>query len=510
MTQKNPKSQGIARNALANWTAFLYVAIVSFYLSPFIVRHLGATAYGVWSLLVALVGYLGLLDFGVRGAVTQFVARHHAVGDTKSSSAIGSAAIVLFGCAGLVAIAIAVIVAMYAHVLFNIPPELIDISKRVLVISGFTVASTLMGAVFGGIVTGLQRFDVSAGIEILITTVRTIGVIVALEDGHGLPALAYVHLATSLAYGVLAWLAVRHLYPGFRINFRQPMIAPIRTILSFSAFLSVIHVLGMLIYYTDAVVIAVVLPISAVAVFAIAGNLCDYAGKVAGALSKMITPRVSALKSLGSSEVGAAVLSTARLATLAITPIAMVFVTRGDSFISLWMGPEFGPSSGAVLRVLAFIVWLGGARAVATSAIIGANRHRQIIPALGAEAAANLGLSIVLAHTIGVVGVAVGSLVPSVIVGLVFIPAYLRRATGVTRMSYYQNALLRPTLACLPFLLATVAFEYFLPARNLGMFFLQIVLSLPLVPLSALFVCASPVERKSVLAIARRFATGAG
>jgi O-antigen/teichoic acid export membrane protein len=263
------------------------VAIVSFYLSPFIVRHLGATAYGVWSLLVALVGYLGLLDFGVRGAVTQFVARHHAVGDTKASSAIGSAAIVLFGCAGLVAIAIAVIVAMYAHVLFNIPPELIDISKRVLVISGFTVASTLMGAVFGGIVTGLQRFDVSAGIEILITTVRTIGVIVALEDGHGLPALAYVHLATSLAYGLLAWLAVRRLYPDFRLNFRQPMLAPIRTILSFSAFLSVIHVLGMLIFYTDAVVIAVVLPISAVAVFAIAGNLCEYASKVAGALSKV-------------------------------------------------------------------------------------------------------------------------------------------------------------------------------------------------------------------------------
>jgi O-antigen/teichoic acid export membrane protein len=324
---------------------------------------------------------------------------------------------------------------MYAHVLFNIPPELIDISKRVLVISGFTVASTLMGAVFGGIVTGLQRFDVSAGIEILITTVRTIGVIVALEDGHGLPALAYVHLATSLAYGLLAWLAVRRLYPDFRLNFRQPMLAPIRTILSFSAFLSVIHVLGMLIYYTDAVVIAVVLPISAVAVFAIAGNLCEYASKVAGALSKTMAPRVSALKSLGSSEVGASVLSTARLATLAITPIAMVFVTRGDSFISLWMGPEFGPSSGAVLRVLAFMVWLGGARAVATSAIIGANRHRQIIPALGAEAAANLGLSIVLAHTIGVVGVAVGSLVPSVIVGLVFFPVYLRQATGVTRMS---------------------------------------------------------------------------
>jgi O-antigen/teichoic acid export membrane protein len=507
---KSYKSPSIARNAIANWSAFLYVAFISFYLSPFIVKNLGATAYGVWSLLVALVGYMGLLDFGVRGAVTQYIAKHYAVADAKASSAIGSGAMLLFGCAGLIAIGIAVVVSMYADVFFNIPPELIDVSKRVLIISGFTVASTLMGAVFGGIVTGLERFDVSAGIEIFITTVRTIGVIVVLEDGHGLPALAYVHLATSVAYGGLAWLAVRRLYPEFRLNFRQPLRPAIRTILSFSAFLSVIHVLAMLIYYTDAVVIAVVLPISAVAIFAIAGNLCDYAAKVAGALSKMIAPRVSALRSTGSGQVGEAVLSTARLATLATAPIAIVFFTRGESFINLWMGPEFGPASGEILRVLSFIVWLGGARAVSTSAIIGANRHRQLIPALAGEAAGNLGLSILLANTIGLVGVAVGSLIPSMIVGLGFIPAYLRQAIGVRRTSFYLDAVLRPTLACLPFLAGTLAFEYFLPARNLLMFFMQTLLCVPLVPLSALFVCATPVERQSVLAMARRFATGAG
>jgi len=510
MTQTTSRSTSIARNALSNWTAFLYVAGVSFFLSPFIVKHLGATAYGVWSLLVALVGYLGLLDFGVRGAVTRFIAQHHAVGDNKAASGIASGAVVLFGCAGGIAIAVASVVAVYSSTLFNIPPELADTAKTVLVISGFTVASTLIGAVFGGVLTGLERFDISAGIEILITTVRTIGVIVVLEDGHGLPALAYVHLITSLAYGVLAWFAVRRLYSNFRLDFRQPLRQPIKTILSFSAFLSAIHVLAMLIFYTDAVVIAVVLPISAVAVFAIAGNLVDYASKVAGALSKQITPRVSALKSLGSVDVGEAVLLTARLATLACTPIAMTFFVRGESFISLWMGPEFGPSSGAVLEVLAFITWLGGARAVASSAIIGANRHRLLIPALAGEAVINLGLSIVLAHAIGVVGVAVGTVIPATIVTVVFVPVYLRMATGVPVMDFYRRALWRPSVACLPFFLATMLFEQYLPARNLLMFFLQVMLILPLVPLSALFLCATPTERQNVLAIARRFTAGTG
>jgi O-antigen/teichoic acid export membrane protein len=509
MNQAATPSRGLARNAISNWTAFLYVAGVSFFLSPFIVKHLGATQYGVWSLLVALVGYLGLLDFGVRGAVTRYIAKHHAISDTKSASSIASGALVLFGFAGVVAILLAIGLALLSPLLFNIPPELAGTAKVVLIVGGFTVASTLVSAVFGGIVTGLERFDISSGIEILITTVRTIGVIAALEDGHGLPALAYVHLATSLAYGLLAWFAVRRIYPNLKFDFSQPLRGPIKTILSFSAFLSIIHVLAMVIYYTDALVIAVILPISAVAIFAIAGNLCEYASKVAGALSKMMTPRVSALTSIGAPDIGEAVLSTARLATLASTPIAMTFFFRGESFISLWMGPEFGPASGAVLRVMAIVVWLGGARAVASSAVIGANRHRTLIPALAAEALANLGLSIVLAHLIGVVGVAWGSAIPSVIVALAYVPLCLKWATGVAPSTYYRQAWLLPTVACLPFLIATVCFEHFLPARNLLMFFLQVILIVPLVPGAALLVCATREERQNVISLARRFYAGA-
>ena len=107
-----------------------------------------------------------------------------------------------------------------------------------------------------------------------------------------------------------------------------------------------------------------------------------------------------------------------------------------------------------------------------------------------AEAIANLGLSILLAHLIGVVGVAIGSAIPSVIVALCYVPLCLNgpraRAVGLLRRAW-----LLPTVACLPFLVATACFEHFLPARNLLMFFLQVILIVPLVPVTALFVCAS-------------------
>ena len=59
-------------NVLSNWTAFAFAAVTSFFLAPFIVHRLGDSAYGVWALIGSLVGYMGLLDLGVRSAVMPY------------------------------------------------------------------------------------------------------------------------------------------------------------------------------------------------------------------------------------------------------------------------------------------------------------------------------------------------------------------------------------------------------------------------------------------------------
>src|SRR5882762_5714592 len=86
----------VARNVLTNWINYFLSGVISFFLSPFIVRHLGDTAYGVWVLLVSLTGYLGFLDLGIRGAVTRYVAKFHTEGNDKQASQTVSSAFGLF------------------------------------------------------------------------------------------------------------------------------------------------------------------------------------------------------------------------------------------------------------------------------------------------------------------------------------------------------------------------------------------------------------------------------
>ena len=491
-------------NAIANWGAFLYVAAIGFFLSPIVVNSLGSTAYGVWSLLVTVVGYLGLLDFGVRGAVTRYIAHHHAAADLKSSSLIATAAIVLFGVMGVLAILISCGLGWLAPVAFHIPTELLPEAQTVLVLGGFTIASTLLGAVFGGVVTGLERFDISAGVEILLTTVRSAAVLAALKLGYGLVALAWIHLVGSILYGLAMWLIVRRILPGLRFRFRENLAPHVRTILSFSAYLSALHVLGGVIYYTDALVIAAMLPIGAVGVYVIAGNLTTYARQVSSALSKMFTPRISAMYSAGSDQIVPTVLSASRAATLVILPIAITFLLRGKSFIDLWMGPEYGTASGEVLQVLALVVWSGSARAVASAAVIGVNMHRRLVPLAVFEALCNLALSVALARPLGVVGVAVGTLVPALIVSFLLMPRRLQQIIGMPARTFIVTAIVLPTVSGLPFAAATFLLDRYFPSTSVLMFFVQVAAVLPLAFIGAYAICFSAEERRALLAAARR------
>ena len=63
----------LARNVLLNWAALIAEVAVAFFLTPFMVRSLGLAIYGIWSLLNSVIGYMGLVDLGIRGSVGRFL-----------------------------------------------------------------------------------------------------------------------------------------------------------------------------------------------------------------------------------------------------------------------------------------------------------------------------------------------------------------------------------------------------------------------------------------------------
>jgi O-antigen/teichoic acid export membrane protein len=267
---------------------------------------------------------------------------------------------------------------------------------------------------------------------------------------------------------------------------------------SFGVSLTTIFMLSRFVNSSNTVVIAAFQPIEAVTFFAIAWTLCAHAIESAKSLSYLMSPRVSALVSIGSDRVAEEVLRVGKLSTLIVAPMAITFLLRGESFITLWMGAEYGPVSGEVLQILALAVWLEASRSVAIHSLAGMAKQRTLVLGVAVEAACSLALSIVLVRHLGIVGVALGATIPGLLMNLGYIPRRLSRAAGFSVTRYYRDVVLLPTLSCGPFALASAATEHFVPATNLAAFFAQVIAILPLVPLTAWFLSLTAEEKRQV------------
>jgi O-antigen/teichoic acid export membrane protein len=492
----SPHRPSALRNVISNWGGYISSVLITFFLSPFVVHHLGAPAYGVWVLLVSLTGYLGLLDLGVRGAVTRYIAKFYAQSKHEDASRIASSAMGIFMAAGIIAAACSILMSVFALSHFHIIPEYAGAARIVIPLAGLTVAVSLIGGVFGGVLAGLQRFDLLNTIEVGSSVLKAIVTVYFLRRGYGIIALACIQLSFSLLNALVYFFMRLRLYPQLRLTWGYIGREHLGLIFSFSVYSFLLQVFSSLILYSDAVVIAVFLPVSLVTYFAIAGNLITYARALISGISQIMTPLASSLEAGGNlGAVQKAMLDGARYGTALLMPICVTFMLRGKTFISVWMGAQFGPLAGDVLWVLALSGLFTAAIQVAWGVVMGLNKHRAMVPVSLVEAACNLMLSIILVKKMGIVGVAWGTTLPNMIVCLTFWPWYLRKTLQIPMFEFIATAWLRPGIALVPFALGTYLIDRWWPASNVFYFFFQVALALPLAVLGIWYLCIPSPDR---------------
>ena len=140
-----PRARRIAQNILSNWLALAVTTVAGFFLSPYVVHHLGNLTYGVWVIIGSLVSYMGLLDLGLRGAVTRFVSKGVAQNDHAESSQTVSGALWIRLWISLAIIAAGLVLSVALQHIFVIPPALQQ-AARIAVLSRRSRWASISGA----------------------------------------------------------------------------------------------------------------------------------------------------------------------------------------------------------------------------------------------------------------------------------------------------------------------------------------------------------------------------
>ena len=469
------------RNLLSNWAGMILGLLISFLLAPYVVRKLGNTYYGVWNIIMDMTGYLGLLEMGVRQSIIRYVAKYRAVDDMDSLNRITSSAFSIYGVTSLVAAVISLGLAALFPYLVTVSTGTIPVARWVIVITGLNVAQGLIFSVYFGVILGIQRYDVLAKTGVVVAIIKAGATVLLLMNGFGLIALSLLHMVLNLAYSMYAIYYCKKEIPGLEIRFRMYGSEWSGKIFNYSFKTFVMFIGQKIVYYSDSIVIGIMLGPAYVTYFVIGASLTEYMRRIVVQMTQMFTPLTSELQARGEEEkISDVLMQGTKMSLIIALPISIVFISMGKRFISLWMGKEYGPLSGEVLIVLTIAHLFSVAQYTTEDILQGLNKHQVCATCRCVEAVANLILSIVLIRSWGIIGVAVGTAIPHLATALFAYPYFITRAVKVNFREYVVRSYLAPILSSVPFLACCVLIENRFPAGNLAGFFARVLFLMPL------------------------------
>jgi O-antigen/teichoic acid export membrane protein len=345
---------------------------------------------------------------------------------------------------------------------------------------------------------GLQRFYLVARTGILFTLVRAAMILLALSAGYGIVALALIHFLLSMAMSVIIFrFALREL-PYLAPRLVRPERHQVAKIVAFSKYVFVTNVGEKVGYLTDWLVIGAFLPISTLTFYAIPASLVTYLKSFIGAMGVVVNPMSSSLEAASDdSRLRLLFLTASKAAVVLGLPVCVGFVVLGERFIDIWMGSGFGTTSGPVLIVLAITHFIGLPHHTISGVLYGLGRHRITAVTRVCEAAANLALSVILVQQYGLIGVALGTLIPhAVALGLV-LPAATGRVLSVPLRTYYASTYVRPLAASIPFILTCGLIDRVLRPTTLATFLAAVCVGLTTYVVPCWVIALSEDERRS-------------
>ena len=194
----------------------------------------------------------------------------------------------------------------------------------------------------------------------------------------------------------------------------------------------VISLAGQISFNLDNLVIGAWLGPAAVAVYTITHCACPSTQRrLCDQFSGMLFPVVMAFGADGDREaLKRTLVEGNRIAMTLVTGASVCLIGFSGPLIVGWMGPAFA-GSVVPFNVLALAGLIVVSQAASSNVLIALGRHRVVTWIWMAESAVNLVLSVVLVRALGLVGVAVGTLVPFVVGHLAVMLTIACRAVGI-------------------------------------------------------------------------------
>lgn len=344
----------LRRNTIWNLAGSGLPLLAAAALIPFTLHRLGNEAFGVLTLIWALIGYFSLFDMGVGRALTYELSKLRAVNNVSEISLTLKAGLLLTLAAGLLGATVMLIFAPYLAISWlKISPALQQDTMLSFKIAAIGVIPTTITSGLRGALEGLGRFAESNLNKIFLGFCMFV-----------LPAFSIVmhgnHLWVITLYLVLARLIVALIATT---QLRSYLVAPtvglikshLKPLVNYGVWVTVTGIVGPLMVYGDRFFVSAAVGAALLPLYAIPQEGLQRLLMIPAALCGALLPQ---LASLSPENVAATYQRNYKRVAVVMFGICLLAALIAYPALSWWLSAEFAKKALPIALVLSVGIWL--------------------------------------------------------------------------------------------------------------------------------------------------------
>lgn len=433
-------SKKLLSNSVSNLIDFIATVVITFLLTPIYLKSFGMYDYGLWELVNAIIGYMGLLDLGMGHAIVRETSYFSQRNKHQKVNILYATSMVYMSFIGLTILLIAFAWALISPESLAEQPGSADKYQLFLILVGLTVLFSFMLKTAEGMLGGKQLFVKRNVINLIIKVSVAIILYFNLTADNGINFMLQVALGATilrvLAYnGLLLALTPKVTF------WVMPSIRMFKRLVSFGAKSLVNGMAFTLEMSSGTILIGSILSPALIPLLSIPSALANYVSKFLESVTAVLLPyftEIAAQKDMATFWQRYLSFSKICLAYISIASVFLFFF--GAPFIDIWLDKSLDMN-----EVNNIIIWLclsliiERINPLGTTVMTAINKHVIYAKLRPISAACIFTLTYFLLSYIGIVG----ALIALICVRTIFAPIYIyfiAKAINKNAWEYFYKA----------------------------------------------------------------------
>ena len=429
--------------AILSYGSMFLGYFISILFTPYMLKMLGQSEFGLYTLVVSTISYLTLMSFGLGAAYIRNYSKYKVENELIKIDQLNGMFLFVFSCLGLLALVIGSYLSLKVNFIFgnNLSKMELETAKILMFILTLNISLTFPRTVFNVYIQANERFIFSKLLQIFNTVITPIMTILVLVMGFKSKGLASITLLMQIVTFLGSVIYCKKLLK-MKIRFDNFDFKLMKNILLFSSFIFINMIIDQINWNVDKILLGRFWGTSMVAVYGIASQLNTYFLVFSTTISSVFVPRVNKMiaENKSNKELTELLTKIGRIQFMILMLILTGLYIFGKAFISMWAGNDYVDAYYILLILITpLIVPLIQNLGIEIQRAKNKHKFRSIVYLI--IAVINISVSIPLSKAYGGIGAAIGTAGALIIGNCLIMNVYYHRNLGLNMKYFWKDIL---------------------------------------------------------------------